>query len=296
MGSFGKPLFRLVGALLAAAILLAIPFGTQWGPSPVFAQTPSVSTVTAAVTGATTATVTVTLSTSVTDTPVYRQFKTSVNTEWSDTIEETANGISVAFSLTGLDSGTGYVARASLDENFASGVVTSAEFTTGTPSISTVADSEVGHDSAKITVTVAYPNNTIVYLQHKEDGEDWPATTTRQTDTTGSTGTSEDLEFTISSLDDSTDYDVRASLNSDFSSSTEDDFTTTATPPAIEDVADSEVDHNSAKITVTVSNAGTGTTVYLQHKKRSTTSWPATSTAQQRTATSSSPSPTHAYS
>ena len=60
MGSSGKPLFRLVGALLVAAILLAIPFGTQWGPSPAFAQPPATITgIGGSVTGATSATATV---------------------------------------------------------------------------------------------------------------------------------------------------------------------------------------------------------------------------------------------
>ena len=276
MGSFGKPLFRLVGALLVAAILLAIPFGTQRGPSPVFAQTPATSTVTGAVTGATTATVTVTLSTSVTDTLVYLQFTTSGSTEWSDTREETANGLSVEFSLTGLASGTDFVARASLDENFASGVVTSAEFTTGIPSISTVAHSEVDDDSAKITVTVAYPNGNTVNMRYKKTADPDPVnvddpdpyqTVTAQTTT--ETDDSQALVFSLSGLDDSTGYTVQAKLDSsDFTTGTiaSNTFTTAAPPPDIEDVADSAVDHNSAKITVTVSDPNS-TSVYLRHKK-----------------------------
>ena len=400
MGSFGMPLFRLVGALLVAAILLAIPFGTQRGPSPVFAQTATITGIGGSATGATTATVTVHLNnpdsesvtvylqygvggsydnedsgptsgaqiqfsltglsqgtvygiraaledadpfvagatgTVTTGTPsistvahsevdddsakitvtvanpngntVNMRYKKTADpdpvnvgdtdpyqTVTAQTTTETDDSQALVFSLSGLDDSTGYTVQAKLDSSdFTTGTIVPVTFTTTAPppAITDVSDSEVDHDSAKITVTVDYPNNTIVYLQHKEDGEDWPATTTRQTDTTGSTGTSEDLEFTISSLDASTDYDVRASLNSDFSSSMEDDFTTTAPPPAISGIAvpDANRLHNSAKIEISVNNvASGGTTVYYQHKKNSETSWP-TGTPPTLNATTADSSP-----
>ena len=211
------------------------------------------------------------------------------------------SGTQIQFNLTGLSQGTVYGIRAAVEDAdlFVAGAT--GTFTTGIPSISTVADSEVDHDSVKITVTVDYPNSNSVNLRYKrtadpvdEDDPDPYQTATAQTTT--ETDTSQDLVFSLSGLADSTGYTVQASFESDFSGGlVSDTFTTNAPPPAITTVADSEVDHDSAKITVTVSNAGTGTKVYLQYKKRSTTSWPATSTAQQLTATSSSPSPTHTY-
>ena len=200
MGSFGKPLFRLVGALLVAAILLAIPFGTQWAPSPALAQTPS----TASVTG--------------------------------------------------------------------------------------IGGSATGATSATVTVNLSNPDteSVTVYLQYG-------AGSSYDKEASGST-TSEEIQFSLTGLSEGTVYGIRASTNDADPFVAGATGTVTTGTPSISTVAHSEVDDDSAKITVTVDNAGTGTTVYLQHKKRSTTSWPATSMAQQRTATSSSPSPTHTYS
>ena len=156
------------------------------------------------------------------------------------------------------------------------------------PAITTVADSDVDHESAKITVTVSNPDDTTVYLQYRIDGESWPPTTDRETGTATTTDPTPD--FTLSGLDADTDYDVRASLKSDFSSGVvTDDFTTPASPSAITTVADSDVDHESAKITVTVSNAD-DTTVYLQYRKDGE-SWPATTTRETGTATTTDPTP-----
>ena len=149
---------------------------------------------------------------------------------------------------------------------FAPLMLPGASAQTPDPAITTVADSDVDHDSAKITVTVSSANNTTIYLQHKKRSDtSWPATNTAQQLT--ATSSSPSPSHTYSGLDASTLYDVRASLESDFSSGVvTDDFTTSAPPPAITTVAYSDVTHNSAKITVTVSNPNS-TTVYLQYKK-----------------------------
>ena len=278
MGSFGKPLFRLVGALLVAAILLAIPFGTQRGPSPVFAQTPTPATITGiggSATGATSATVTVHLnnpdSQSVT---VYLQY--GVGASYDNEDSGPTSGTQIQLTLTGLSQGTVYGIRAALEYADPFDADATATFTTGTPSISTVAHSEVDDDSAKITVTVANPNGNTVNMRYKKTADPDPVNvddpdpyqTVPAQDTT-ETDDSQALVFSLSSLDDNTGYTVQAKLDSsDFSAGTivTNTFTTAATPAAITTVAESAVDHNSAKITVTVSDPNS-TSVYLRHKK-----------------------------
>ena len=304
MGSFGKPLFRLVGALLVAATLLAIPFGTQRGPSPVFAQTPppdKVTGISGSATGATSATVTVLLnnpdSESVT---VYLQY--GVGGSYDNEDSGPTSGTQIQFTLTGLSQGTIYGIRASSNDAdpFVAGAT--ATVTTGTPSITTVAHSEVDDDSAKITVTVANPNGNTINMRYKRTADPDPVnvgdtdpyqTVTAQTTT--ETDDSQALVFSLSGLDDSTGYTVQAKLDSsDFTTGTivPVTFTTTAPPPAISGIAvpDANRLHNSAKIEISVDNVASAvTTVYYQHKKNSD-SWP-TGTPPTLNATTADSSP-----
>ena len=248
---------------------LPSPSGTQRGPSPVFAQTPDkVTGISGSATGATSATVTVLLnnpdSESVT---VYLQY--GVGGSYDKEASDSTSGEQIQFTLEGLSQGTIYGIRASSNDAdpFVAGAT--GTFTTGTPSITTVAHSEVDDDSAKITVTVAYPNGNSVNLRYKKTDEADSTYQAATAQTTTETDDSQALVFTLGSLTHSTGYTVQAKLDSsDFTSGTivSDTFTTAVPPPAIEDVAESEVDHNSAKITVTVSNPNS-TTVYLRHKK-----------------------------
>ena len=297
----GKPQFRWTALLLIA---LLVHFASHSSSPPVFAQTATLAGISGTATGATTATVTVTLnnpdSESVT---VY--FRYGTGGVFEDVVTLTTSSTQVQQNLTGLTQGTVYSIQVALtnEDPFVPGA--SGTVTTGTPSISTVADSEVDHDSAKITVTVAYPNSSTVNLRYKRtadpdpvDEDDPDPYTSVSAKTTTETDASQALVFSLSGLDSSTGYTVQASFQNDYSAGVvSDTFTTTAPPSTITSVADSEVDHDSAKITVTVSNpASGGTTVYLQHKKNSEPNWPAVGTATQLTATSASPSPSHTYS
>ena len=262
-------------------------------------HTPSISNVADGVVTHNSAKINVTVSYPAgSDTSVNLQYKKTSDSEFLDagSMATTTTGSSeeVVLDLSSLSASTSYTVQASLDSNFTAGTITEDTFTASAPpaSITTVADSEVDHDSAKITVTVSNPasGGTTVYLQRKKRSDaNWPATNTAQQLT--ATSTIPSPTHTYTGLDASTQYHVRASLVSDFSSGViTDDFTTSAPPASITTVADSDVTHNSAKITVAVSNAGSGTTVYLQHKKRSVTGWPTTTTPSMN-ATSGSPSP-----
>ena len=161
--------------------------------------------------------------------------------------------------------------QAKLDSSdFSTGTIVTNTFTTAaTPAaITTVAESAVDHNSAKITVTVSDPNSTTVYLRHKKTLEADSTYSSPTSKTTTTTGASEDVVFELSGLATSTGYTVQAKLgDNDFTSGTieTDDFTTTAPPPAISGIAvpDANRLHNSAKIEISVNNvASGGTTVY----------------------------------
>lgn len=217
-----------------------------------------------------------------TDNATNRQSKAPTTTGASEVL---------SFSLTGLTHSTQYDVRASLADDFSSGVITD-DFTTATPAptITGVADSEVTHNSAKITVSVSNPSSTEVYARYKESSKadsTYTALTSKPTTTTGS---SEDVVFSLSGLSDETGYTVQASLASDYSGASTDTFTTLKTPPSITSVGETAYDHNSATITVSVSNPN-GTTVYLQHKLN-TASWPASDSDQISTNRQSKPTQT----
>ena len=286
MGFFVRPLPRWIAAILVSVLLL---FASQSSSFVSAAEQPTLTGVGPNATGSSTATVTFSLTNPDSQSAtVYMRYGTDGS--FGSTTPMTTTGTQVQFTLIGLLASTVYNGQGALanETPFVSDV--SGTFTTWTPTITGASDSDVKHNSPKIMVTVSNPNSTTVYLQRKKRSDaNWPATNTAQQLT--ATSTIPSPTHTYTGLDASTQYHVRASLVSDFSSGViTDDFTTSAPPASITTVADSDVTHNSAKITVAVSNAGSGTTVYLQHKKRSVTGWPTTTTPSMN-ATSGSPSP-----
>ena len=84
---------------------------------------------------------------------------------------------------------------------------------TSGPSVASVTVSNITRDSADVTVTINNPESTsqTVYLRYQKAAETaWTSGGFKST-------TSTSVEFSLSSLDGNTDYDVRASLESDFS-------------------------------------------------------------------------------
>ena len=300
---FLRPSLRFGIVVPLLILLLTIPFGARDAPSPVSAQTPTPPTLfglSGSTTGATTATVTIFLTNpdSVSTTVYLRHGRGGV---FGDAASIPTSGARVEHNLTGLNPGTVYSVQAALtnEDPFVADV--SATVSSGTPAISTVADSEVDHNSAKITVTVNYPNSSTVNLRYKRTADpdpvepDDPDPYVYQTaQTTTETDDSQALVFNLSGLASSTGYTVQASFQSNFSSGVvSDTFTTTAPPSAITGISvpDASRLHNSAKISITVSNAASGgTTVYYQYKKNSDANYPST-TPPTLTATSASPSP-----
>ena len=157
------------------------------------------------------------------------QLKDSTVTGWpsASVTEEKLTGTPPATShtFTGLTNDTAYTVRARATN--ANGDGDWSGDATGTPvsgpSVATVSFSEIMRTSAKVTVAVANLQGArkTVHLQYKKNSDSaWTDAGSRST-----TGT--DVEFSLTSLDGNTDYDVRASLEQDFSAGiVEEDFKT----------------------------------------------------------------------
>ena len=119
----------------------------------------------------------------------------------------------------------------------------------------------------KVSATISNPRNTQVHLQYKK------STATSWTNVAPQTTHLDDsLTFPITGLDANTSYNVRASLESDFSSGVRTVTVRTTRPPAVSRVSRSDVTHNSASITVRVSNAF-NETVRLWYAPDGATTW-----------------------
>ena len=157
-----------------------------------FAQTvnPTITGISGTATGATSGTVTVLLNNpDSVSTTVYFRYGTGGTFGTVDS--GTTSSTQVQFTLTGLSQGTLYSIQAALVNEDPFDPDATGTFTTGTPSISTVADSEVDHNSAKITVTVANPNSTTVNLRFKKTAD---ADTEYQTETAQTTTETDDSQ------------------------------------------------------------------------------------------------------
>ena len=204
------------------------------------------------------------------DTSVYLQYKKDDDPGWTDAAAQTAalGATSVTFSLTGLDPATNYQVRSSLTSPVTDSTanVTGTFTTLAAPVLGTVSVTAKDHESATISVSISNADDTSVYLQYKKDDDSTWNDVAAPTAVSGATS----VEFTLSSLNASTVYNVRASLETpvtDTTTNVTNDFTSLATPPALDSVSVIAKDHESATISVSISNAD-NTTVFLQHKKK----------------------------
>ena len=172
--------------------------------------------------------------------------------------------------------------QTSLKSDFSSGVRT-ATFTT--PSISSMAVSDETHKGAKVTATVANmttsTNNTTVHVRYQASGETpW---------TPGSTGTATSAdstpEITLSGLSSGKTYTVEAAFDRNSTISVKSE---TFSTPGISTVAASSITHNSATVSVTVSNPN-DTPIFLQYKQDSEADSEYRSAGASKTATASTP-------
>ncbi|MXZ52503.1 MAG: hypothetical protein F4Z34_04885, partial [Acidimicrobiaceae bacterium] len=207
---------------------------------------------------------------------LHLRYRTGTSGTWTDT-SETATSSPVTFSLSGLTAETQYQVQASFDEDFSTGVKSGSFTTLQAPSVSSVSAGSVTKTSATITVAVANPEGSTLYLRHQADG----ATTWT---TTSKTASSSQVTFSLSSLTAGTEYDLEASFDSGFSTKTTASFTTLQAP-SVSSVSAGSITQTAATITVTVANPD-GTSVNLRHRADGATNWTTTSKTVAASATS----------
>ena len=139
------------------------------------------------------------------------------------------------------------------------------------PSLSGLANaSEATSRVAKARATVRNPRQTPVYAQYRKQGEpDWIDLTSRKTSSSFDDilKPNLDVEFTIPSPDPSVVYNIRASLTEDFSSGVRTLNIRTAPDPAVSRVRERNLTHNSADVTVSLTNGRVGDYVKIWRKK-----------------------------
>ena len=166
--------------------------------------------------------------------------------------------------------------QSSLVSNYGSGVQ-SATFTT--PSISSVTISGETHKSATATVAVANmttsTSDTAVYLRYQASGATtWSSPTPASRNATSSAASP---AFTLTGLEPAETYTVEAAFDSSFAISKQ---SATFTTPGISSITAGSITHNSATVSVTVSNPNS-TAIYLQYKQDDASSWETPGTASQ---------------
>ena len=202
---------------------------------------------------------------------------TAADSTYVNATSQTTSASSIEFNLSGLSPGVGYTVQSSPDSSYASGVQ-SATFTT--PSISSLTISGETHKSATATVSVANmttsTSDIAVYLRYQASGETtWSSPSPANRNATSSASSP---AFTLSGLDPAETYTVEAAFDSSFAISKE---SATFNTPGISSITAGSITHNSATVSVTVSNPNS-TAIYLQYKQDDESSWETPSAAPRR--------------
>ena len=141
------------------------------------------------------------------------------------------------------------------------------------PSLSGLANaSNAISRNATVKATVRNPRKTPVHAQYRKQGETaWIDLPGRKTSESFNDILQQSLgvEFTIPSTDSGVVYNVRASLTEDFSSGVRTLNIRTAPDPAVSRVRGSNLTHNSADVTVSLTNGRVDDYVKIWHKKTS---------------------------
>ena len=190
---------------------------------------------------------------------------------WTTPTPQSTSTTSVEFPrFTGLKSDTEYRAEASFDSTFDSGVQFKL-FTTKRPTVSDVevAENTIEQTSATATVTIQAPNDRLqnVYLRYRPTSQtDWSTTASDAGEDTGTSSSTTTADIDIRGLKSHTEYEVEVSLESDYSQSKMDTFTTD--PPTLTGITISEVMQQSAKATIDIEEPHRRSLpIYVQYRK-----------------------------
>ena len=208
---------------------LDIEFGTsKYAVFTTLSPDPSVSGVSVGSITQTSATTTVTIAyPGIARKTVRLRYRVSGETEWGAVQTKVTSGGSAAIDLTGLSPRTTYEVEASLSSDFAGSKTATFSTLSLDPSVSGVSIGSITQTSAAATVTIANPGTAqkTVYLQYRVDGaSEWSDSALTAT-TDGPSAT-----IYMTGLIADTEYEVRASLASDFALAQHATFTTLRYP------------------------------------------------------------------
>ena len=244
----------------------------------------------------TSAVITVTIANPDTNTQtVNLQYKRNADTNWTDVSPKSTVSAAVTFNLSGLTGNTDYDVRASLDSNFASGVVTATFKTSPVKPAPPTGVDITTEGNGELTVGWTAPTEnggsdiTGYKVQWKSGAQSFGSS--RQHTTADGAATS----YTIPSLTNGTEYTVRVlAVNSvgDSAASNTDTGTPSTTPSAPTNVLAS----GNAELTVTwdaPDNGGSAITGYTVQWKSGTQSYNTSRQATVTTTTHTIPSLTN---
>ena len=200
---------------------------------------------------------------------VYLEYDTSVNTDqgtWGNSDQDSSSDDEAIIDLSGLLSGIQYTVRASLTDDY-SGETRTATFTTSStsPHVSRVEVTGEDIEQTGATATISIANVTAatnVYLRYRTSPSGaWsdPILDGASTATDPGTATIE-----MTGLTSGTQYEVQASLDSNFAAGVQ-SATFTTEPPSASAVSVIEENSRSAKVRVTVSEPNEKTTLFLRY-------------------------------
>ena len=266
---------------------LDIEFGTsKYAVFTTLSPDPSVSGVSVGSITQTSATATMTIAyPGIARKTVRLRYRVSGETEWGTVQTKVTSKGSAAIDLTGLSPRTTYEVEASLSSDFADSKTAIFSTLSLDPSVSGVSIGSITQTSAAATVTIANPGTAqkTVYLQYRVDGASgWSdsaltATTDEPSATVYMTGLISDME-----------YEVRASLASDFALAQHATFSTLRYP-SIYYVDVTDITKTTATAEIDIADPdGSSQTVHLRH--RTTTpqgEWSSTFTTASTTAEAS---------
>ena len=244
---------------------LDIEFGTsKYAVFTTLSPDPSVSGVSVGSITQTSATTTVTIAyPGIARKTVHLRYRVSGETEWGAAQTKATSGGSAAIDLTGLSPRTMYEVEASLSSDFAGSKTATFSTLSLDPSVSGVSIGSITQASAAATVTIANPGTAqkIVYLQYRVDG-------TSEWSDSALTATTDGPNATIymTGLIADTEYEVRASLASDFALAQHATFTTLRYP-SIYDVDVTDITKTTATAETFIADPdGSSQTVHLRHR------------------------------
>ena len=244
---------------------LDIEFGTsKYAVFTTLSPDPSVSGVSVGSITQTSATATMTIAyPGIARKTVRLRYRVSGETEWGAVQTKVTRGGSAAIDLTGLSPRTTYEVEASLSSDFAGSKTAAFSTLSLDSSVSGVSIGSITQTSAAATVTIANPGTAqkTVYLQYRVDGaSEWSDSALTAT-TDGPSAT-----IYMTGLIADTEYEVRASLASDFALAQHATFTTLRYP-SISDVDVTDVTKNTATAEIDIADPdGSSQTVHLRYR------------------------------